>query len=74
LFVVVDISSPIVNYWAELCFAAVVFTKCVLFVNIWWQHVCYLLRNGLCLNIVLCLLLQLEQNATRHVWYLIFPV
>jgi hypothetical protein len=26
LFVVVDISGPIVNYWAEPCFAAVVFT------------------------------------------------
>jgi hypothetical protein len=33
LFVVVDISGPIVNNWTEMCFAAVVFTKCVLFVR-----------------------------------------
>jgi hypothetical protein len=30
----------------------------VLFVKIWWQNVCYLLRSCLCLNIVLYLLFK----------------
>jgi hypothetical protein len=32
--------------------------KVVLLVKIWWQNVCYLLRNCLCLNIVLYLLFK----------------
>jgi hypothetical protein len=40
----------------------------VLLVKIWWQNVCYLLRNCLCLNIVLYLLFKGQTPLHLVAW------
>jgi hypothetical protein len=46
------------NHDNWIVYKLLLYNKVVLLVKIWWQNVCYLLRNCLCLNIVLYLLFK----------------
>jgi hypothetical protein len=56
------------NHDNWIVYKLLLYYKVVLFVKIWWQNVCYLLRNCLCLNIVLYLLFKGHTPLNLATW------